>query len=121
MIAGSAYTEVGGYDVALVQLNAAGELITSRFIGDETNNIGNQLIKTIDGGYVVVGYTDTVGAALITYQPMILKLNAALEVEWSRRFTFCGTCSGEAMDVVQLQDGNLIVTGYLHTGFGDYR
>ncbi|MBP9880675.1 MAG: T9SS type A sorting domain-containing protein [Chitinophagales bacterium] len=117
LIAGSAYTEVGGYDVALVQLNAAGELITSRFIGDETNNIGNQLIKTIDGGYVVVGYTDTVGAALITYQPMILKLNAALEVEWSRRFTFCGTCSGEAMDVVQLQDGNLIVTGYLHTGF----
>jgi len=117
LIAGSAYTEVGGYDVALVQLNAEGELITSKFIGDETSNIGNQLIKTIDGGYVIVGYTDTVGAALITYQPMILKLNAALEVEWSRRFTVCGSCSGEAMDVVQLQDGNLIVTGYLHTGF----
>ncbi len=117
LIAGSTYTEAGGYDVALVQLNAAGELITTKFIGDVTNNIGNQLIKTIDGGFVVVGYTDTVGAALITYQPMIIKLNAALEVEWSRRFTVCGTCSGEAVDVVQLQDGNLIVTGYIHTGF----
>lgn len=116
LIAGSTYTEVGGYDVALVQLNAAGELITAKFIGDVTNNIGNQIIKTMDGGFVVVGYTDTVGAALITYQPMIIKLNAALEVEWSRRFTVCGTCSGEAVDVVQLQDGNLIVTGYIHTG-----
>lgn len=117
MITGATYTDAKGYDIAFIHLNHEGELITATYFGDETYNWGNKIISTPDSGFTIVGYSDTIGDALITFQPLIMKINAAGEMEWGKRFSVCGDCSGEALDILQLQDESFIVTGYISTGF----
>ncbi len=117
IISGSTYTDSKGYDISFIHVNHDGDLLNATYFGDELYNWGNKIITTSDNGFAIAGYSDTAGAALITFQPLIMKLNAAGEIEWAKRFSVCADCSGEALDIIQLQDESYIVTGYISTGF----
>lgn len=117
IISGATYTDSKGYDISFIRLNHEGDLISATYFGDELYNWGNKMISTLDNGFAIVGYSDTVGDALITFQPLIMKLNEAGEIEWTKRFSICADCSGEALDILQLQDESFVVTGYISTGF----
>jgi len=52
----------GREDVYVVKLDANGNLQWTRTIGGENEDLGNSLIQTSDGGYVIAGYTESFGA-----------------------------------------------------------
>ncbi len=52
----------GNRDVYLVKLDATGNLQWTRTIGDTADEVAYDLLQTDDQGYVLVGYTTSVGA-----------------------------------------------------------
>jgi hypothetical protein len=62
-IAGSTYSYGSGEsDVWLVKTDAAGTLQWNQTYGDTNIDFGQSVVETIDGGYVVAGWTDSFGA-----------------------------------------------------------
>ncbi|MBC8173547.1 MAG: T9SS type A sorting domain-containing protein [Chitinophagales bacterium] len=119
--AGSSYSFTSNYDVAVIHLGSEGELLWAKYFGDSYSNNANKIIQTADQGYALAGYSDTMittGAGfVITFLPMVMKLNDETELEWVKRFSYCDDCTGEVTDMLQLQDGGFLLTGYVATEF----
>jgi hypothetical protein len=64
--------------------------------------------QTNDGGFIITGYTNSVGAG--GNDVLLLKVNAAGDSEWVR--TFGGLKDDGGLSVKQTKDGGYIVTGY---------
>ena len=62
---------------------------------------------TLDGGFIVAGYTLSFGSGLEDI--WILKLNVDGQVDWQK--TYGGTSSDSAWDIQQASDGSYIVVG----------
>ena len=52
----------GGYDIILIRLNSAGNILWTRTLGGPEDDLGYSLVQTADGGFVVSGYTESFGA-----------------------------------------------------------
>ena len=46
-------------DVLLIRLDSAGETIWIKTLGGDGNDAGNSVLETADGGFVLVGTTDS--------------------------------------------------------------
>ncbi len=69
--------------------------------------------QTSDGGYIVVGQTNSFGAG--GYDIFLIKTDAKGNIQWAK--TYGGTGSEKAYSVRQTADGGYIVAGYT-TSFG---
>lgn len=65
---------VGGADVYAIKLDSIGNLKWTKTIGGSGNDYGGSVIKTKDGGYAIVGYTDSYGAG--GYDVYFIKLDS---------------------------------------------
>ncbi len=52
----------GGRDVYVVKLDGAGNVQWTRTIGGGKDDAGHSIVQTVDGGYAVVGWTESFGA-----------------------------------------------------------
>ncbi len=52
----------GGYDVFIVKTNASGNMLWTKTVGGDGDDIGYCIQETGDGGYIIVGRTDSYGA-----------------------------------------------------------
>jgi len=76
-------------------------------IGGTGLEVGNYISKTSDGGFVIVGTTNSYGAG--SNDIYIVKLDNLGSITWTK--TMGGTASDEGMFVAETNDGNIIVTG----------
>jgi hypothetical protein len=51
-----------GFDVYLVKLNGAGDLIWERYFGGTGDDVGRSVWQTSDGGYILAGFLTSAGA-----------------------------------------------------------
>ncbi|WP_299900932.1 hypothetical protein [uncultured Aquimarina sp.] len=88
-----------------------------------SNNDSAQAIKaTQDGGYIVLGYTlsndqditDKEGEDADFY---LLKYDGLNELQWSK--TYGGTGDDRGYDIIENQDGSLVILGYSTSNDGD--
>jgi hypothetical protein len=79
-----------------------------KVFGGEFQDEGNSVQQTKDGGYVITGYTNSIGAG--GDDVFLLKVNAAGDSEWTR--TFGGPKDDRGLSVKQTKDGGYIITGY---------
>jgi hypothetical protein len=100
-----------GKDVYLIKTNAQGDEIWSRTFGGDYDDVGNSLLITPDGGYLIVGYTYLDGTD--NCDVYLIKTDAAGHSVWSR--TVGGGSWDYGLDVESTQDGGYVISGYTYS------
>lgn len=80
----------------------------ARAYGGNGDEWANSIQQTVDGGYIVAGYTESFGAGNTDF--WVLKLSFTGAVEWQR--TYGGGGDEEALAIQQTSDGGYIAAGY---------
>ncbi|TYB71769.1 hypothetical protein ES677_10470 [Bizionia gelidisalsuginis] len=83
-------------------------------IGGSKNESGQSVISTSDGGYAILGFTqsmdgDVIGKQNESYDYWVLKFNANSELQWQK--TFGGSNGDKGFDIIQTQDGGYALIG----------
>ena len=99
--------------VYLVKTNASGDTIWTRTYGGTNQDWGNSVQQTLDGGYIVAGWTNSFGN---TWQVYLIKTNALGDTLWTR--TYGGAMEEYGYSVHQTTDRGYIVVG-VTSSFGN--
>lgn len=99
-----------------------GELEWARNYGGSGAETAQAIIATMDGGYAVLGYSnsmdgDLVGKTTNVNDYWLLKLDAEGNMEWNK--TFGGSKDDRGQSLAQTNDGGYILTGYAMSDDGD--
>jgi len=107
------------YDVYLIKTNASGDTLWTKTYGGMRDECAESVQQTSDGGYILVGYTDSYGAG--SQDVYLLKTNNDGDILWTR--TYGGSGDDQGWSVQQTQDGGYIIAGYTDSygaGNGDF-
>ncbi|OSY88682.1 PKD protein [Tenacibaculum holothuriorum] len=91
-------------------------------LGGSKNESAQAITKTIDGGFAIVGYTqsndfDIKNKSNEGYDFWVLKYNSNAILEWSK--TFGGSKDDRGSDIVQTSDGSFVVLGFSESSDND--
>jgi hypothetical protein len=103
----------GGYDFYLVKTDSHGDTLWTRTFGGPHDDVGWSVRQTTDGGYIVVGGTDTSGSGSSDIR--LIKADANGDTLWTR--TYGGPLADVEQSAEQTADGGYIITGWT-TSFG---
>ncbi|WP_127844941.1 hypothetical protein [Psychroflexus aestuariivivens] len=102
-------------DYWLVKFDRNLNLIWQKTFGGSSDDRGQSLISTTDGGFAVTGFTRSNDGDISTnygFQDFwVVKLDANGSIEWETSIGFAGNDRG--YDIIQTQDGGYFVTGFL--------
>jgi hypothetical protein len=99
----------GGNDFLLVKTDALGNMEWNRTYGGTANDYATSLVATSDGGYAIVGYTDSFGINAGLYDFLLVKTDALGNMEWNK--TYAGTGVDGASSLVATSDGGYAIAG----------
>lgn len=103
----------GQFDALLLKIDGAGNLIEQKSYGGSRSDYAHSIIKTRDGGFVFVGYSNSEDLPGLTNKGgldfWVVKLNKNGELQWQN--TFGGTLDESAKSVVQSSDGSFVIAG----------
>jgi hypothetical protein len=115
----------GMFDVWVVKVDWEGEILWERTFGGSSNDWGNSIAPTADGGYIVGGGAsshdgnvycpDAVASEWST--AWVIKLDGEGQIEWQN--CYGGTESDIVADIIQTQDSGFIFLGAISSGDGD--
>ena len=106
----------GGVDGWVLKLDSAGSVEWEKAFGGPSEDLFYSLDKTGDGGFILAGPTDSLGAG--GKDVLLLKLDARGDVEW--RKTYGGEGEEQAYSVRRSGDGGFIAGGFSASfGAGD--
>ena len=97
----------GGSNVYLVKTDASGNKVWQRTFGGGDDDYGYSVQQTFDGGYIIVGDTNSYGAG--DYDVYLVKTDAYGYVVWQNTFGSWAYDSGRS--VQQTTDGGYIIVG----------
>ena len=98
----------GGKDVYLIKTDSEGRELWNRTFGGPSNEEGNWTQQTSDGGYVIVGNTDSFGGG--GTDVYFIKIDAERQDTWIR--TFGEENADVGLSGQQTNDGGYILCGY---------
>jgi hypothetical protein len=97
----------GGLAAYVVKLDANGNLQWTKTIGGKGYEVGNSLIQTSDGGYVIAGATRSFGAG--GRDVYVVKLDANGNLQWTK--TIGGPADEIGFSLIQTSDGGYAIAG----------
>ncbi len=97
----------GGWDVYLIKADSSGDCVWTRTFGGNNDDYGYSVQQTKDGGYIVVGSTNSFGTGGVDIY--LIKTDSNGDCVWTR--TFGGSGSDEGRSVQQTRDGGYIIAG----------
>lgn len=111
----------GASDLWVLKLNSTGDIDWQKNLGGSTNDYAKSIDLSLDGGYVVAGYTNSNdGDVLSTHgsdEIWILKLTSAGTTEWQKFIG--GSGSDFAWNVRHCDDGGVVIAGSSSSNDGD--
>ncbi len=104
------------------QFEFLGEVEWLKSFGGSGEETAQAIISTIDGGYAVLGYSnsmdgDIVGKTTTVNDYWLLKFDTFGTLEWNR--TYGGSKDDRGQSLAQTKDGGYILTGYAMSDDGD--
>ena len=103
----------GDWDVWLIKTDENGDMQWNKTFGGIYEDISSCVRQTSDGGYVIVGYSESDNGGI--YDAWLIKTDINGTLEWDKKFRG-PTYLSAAEDVIILDDGYLIMA----TIYGDY-
>jgi hypothetical protein len=105
----------GFYDVWLVRTDASGDTLWTQTFGGTEYDAGNYVEQTSDGGFVITGCVQSIGAG--SNDVWIIKTDASGDTLWTRLYG--GSSSDDGRVIQQLSDkGYMILAGTSSYGPG---
>ncbi|QXP60821.1 hypothetical protein [Olleya sp. HaHaR_3_96] len=91
-------------------------------LGGSKNESGQAVKKTTDGGFIILGFTQSMDGDVTTksnesYDVWVLKYDANITLEWTK--TFGGTNDERGHDIIQTEDGGYAIIGFTYSNDGD--
>ena len=102
----------GGYDVYILKLDSNGNRVWEKTFGGALADAANSIQQTADGGYVVAGFTESIGDG--GRDAYIMKLDGSGEQIWEK--TFGSILDDEAFSIHQNNDNSYTFAGYISSG-----
>ena len=97
----------GGSDVYLLKTNSRGFLEWEKTYGGGGNDVGRSVVQTLDGGYLIGGYTNSLGAG--GDDMYLIKTDASGNLEWEKAYG--GNSRELGFSVVQAPDMGFVIVG----------
>ncbi len=97
----------GGIDVWLIKTDTLGDTLWTKAFGGGDNDLGSSVQQTTDGGFIVAGYTGSLGAG--SHDVWLIKTDSLGDTLWTK--TFGGSDYDVGSSVQQTTDGGYIVSG----------
>lgn len=111
----------GASDYWIVKLDDQVNLQWEKSYGGSNSDLAQEIKQTNDGGYIVVGYTNSndgdVTENMGQHDFWLIKLNEQGNLQWQS--TFGGSYDDSAKSVVQTNDGGYVIVGSTHSNNGD--
>jgi len=105
------------YDAYILRLTSSGDTLWTRRYGGSASEKAYSVVQTHDGGYIVVGETQSYGAG--AYDIYTLGLFSTGDTLWTS--TSGGTSSDRAYSIALTSDGGYAIAGYTQSfGAGSY-
>jgi len=100
--------ESGNFDVWLLKTDSNGDTLWTNTFGGSFNDYGSSVFQTDDGGYVIIGSTESYGAGGSDF--WIVKTDVSGDSLWSK--TYGGSYHDIAFEAQATSDGGYIIVGY---------
>ena len=101
----------GSADVYLIRINSNGDTLWTKTYGGTNYDDGEDVEQTSDGGYIIIGGTESFGFA--TSKVYLIKTNSTGDTLWTR--TYGGSGSDWGYSGQQTSDGGYIISGYTYS------
>ena len=103
-------------------ISLTGEIEWQKTYGGSGDDTARGIIETSDGGYAVIGYTNSIDGDITDKQVeendfWVLKLDSNGNTEWQKTYGGSGDDKGRA--IIQTTDGGYAITGPSKSGDGD--
>jgi len=107
--------EVENFDFWILKYDVNNNLIWQQTFGGSKDDRGADLINTSDGGFALLGYSNSSDNNLASNAGSqdfwVLKLSPEGEINWQKTFGFSGRDYGTAL--LETKDGGFLITGVL--------
>ncbi|MBK6996275.1 MAG: T9SS type A sorting domain-containing protein [Lewinellaceae bacterium] len=111
----------GSFDYMVVKLSSSGEVVWDKVYGGSSIDQAFDIQPTTDGGFVVIGHTQSVNGDVLNNNGgkdfWVLKLNEAGEISWQK--TLGGSMGESGYSIRQTNDGGYILGGFTWSTNGD--
>lgn len=102
--------------------NSEGDVTFVKTYGGSKNDSGQSIVKTFDGGYAVLGFTQSMDGDVSdkqneSFDYWVLKFDAENTLEWSK--TYGGSADERGNSIIQTQDGGYAILGFSFSDDGD--
>jgi len=104
----------GGWDFWLVKVDSSGNMQWNRTYGGIYSEGADCVVETSDGGYALLGYTESFGAGLSDF--WLVKADSSGNMQWNR--TYGGSLLDHGMSVVETSDGGYAIAGHIESSSG---
>ena len=99
-----------------------GEVKLVQTYGGTKNDSGRSVVATLDGGYIISGFTQSNDGDITdkqneSFDYWLLKFNAENELQWQK--TYGGSADERGNAIIQTQDGGYAVLGFSFSSNGD--
>jgi len=101
----------GGSDFWLVKTDSNGNMQWNKTFGGSGSDRAFSIAQTADGGYIIVGETDSSGAGGFDF--WLIKTNSLGTAQWNK--TYGGNSYDTARSVLQTIDGEYIIAGWTNS------